>query len=153
MSCKYNTFRAKTEKTAAWFRRHHNLNSQCNKFVQDEMSSILFLLYTVKICPWWRHQTETYSALHALCAWIHRSHGPHKGQWRGDIFIDLYLNKAFSKQSKHWWFETPSYSLWRHCNAMDFIHSAKRCLIKGIKNGWLCTVDIRDMLGCAVAQT
>ena len=32
-----------------------------------------------------------------------------------DIFIDLRLNKQFSKQSRHWWFETPLRSLWRHC--------------------------------------
>ena len=29
------------------------------------------------------------------------------------------LNKRFSKQSWGWWFETPSHSLWRHCNAVD----------------------------------
>ena len=33
-----------------------------------------------------------------------------------DVFFDLRLNKRLSKQSKHWWFETPSRSLWRHCN-------------------------------------
>ena len=26
------------------------------------------------------------------------------------------LNKRLSKQSRRWWFETPSCSLWRHCN-------------------------------------
>ena len=33
-----------------------------------------------------------------------------------DVFFDLCLNKQLSKQSKRWWFETPSRSLWRHCN-------------------------------------
>ena len=33
-----------------------------------------------------------------------------------DIFFDLRLNKRLSKQSWGWWFETPSWSLWRHCN-------------------------------------
>ena len=33
-----------------------------------------------------------------------------------DVFFDLRLNKRLSKQSWHWWFETPSHSLWRHCN-------------------------------------
>ena len=33
-----------------------------------------------------------------------------------DIFFDLSLNKRLSKQSWGWWFETPSRSLWRHCN-------------------------------------
>ena len=33
-----------------------------------------------------------------------------------DVFFDLRLNKRLSKQSWDWWFETPSGSLWRHCN-------------------------------------
>ena len=31
-------------------------------------------------------------------------------------FFDLRLNKRLSKQPWGWWFETPSWSLWRHCN-------------------------------------
>ena len=38
---------------------------------------------------------------------------------RFDVFFDLRLNKRLSKQSWHWWFETPSCSLWRHCNGMN----------------------------------
>ena len=38
-----------------------------------------------------------------------------------DIFFDLRLNKRLSKQSWCWWFETPSRSLWRHCNEMTVI--------------------------------
>ena len=33
-----------------------------------------------------------------------------------DVLFDLHLNKRLSKQSKRRWFETPSRSLWRHCN-------------------------------------
>ena len=33
-----------------------------------------------------------------------------------DVFFDVRLNKRLSKQSKRWWFETPSRSLWRHCD-------------------------------------
>ena len=51
---------------------------------------------------------------------INRSplNSPHKGQWRGsfDVFFDLRLNKRSCKQSRRRWFETPSRSLWRHCN-------------------------------------
>ena len=36
-----------------------------------------------------------------------------------DVFLDLRLNKWLSKQSRRWWFETPSNSLWRHCDAMS----------------------------------
>ena len=38
------------------------------------------------------------------------------------VFFDLRLNKRLSKQSWGWWFETPSWSLWRHCNV-----EAHRC--------------------------
>ena len=33
-----------------------------------------------------------------------------------DVFFDLCLNKQLSKQSRGWWFETPSRSSGRHCN-------------------------------------
>ena len=33
-----------------------------------------------------------------------------------DVFFDLRLNKRLSKQPWGWWFETPSWSLWRQCN-------------------------------------
>ena len=33
-----------------------------------------------------------------------------------DVFFDLRLHKRLSKQSSGWWFETPSWSLWRHRN-------------------------------------
>ena len=35
-----------------------------------------------------------------------------------DVFFDLRLNKRLSKQAWGWWFETPTYSLWRQCNVM-----------------------------------
>ena len=69
----------------------------------------------------WRHQMETFSALLALCVrGIHRSlvNFPHNGRWRGALMFSLIcaINKRFSKQSRGWWFETPSHSLWCHCN-------------------------------------
>ena len=33
-----------------------------------------------------------------------------------DVFFDLRLNKRLSKQLWGWWFETPSWSLWRQYN-------------------------------------
>ena len=39
-----------------------------------------------------------------------------------DVFFDLHLNERFSKQSKDRWFETPSRSLWRHCNDHIIFH-------------------------------
>ena len=56
---------------------------------------------------------------------IHRSpvDSPHKGQWPGALmfFFDLRRNKRLSKQSRRRWFETPSRSLWRHCNDFGWL--------------------------------
>ena len=60
-----------------------------------------------------------------LCGGIQRSprNSPHKVQWRGAlIFFHLYLNKQLSKQSRHWWFEYPTCSLWRNCNVMGMLY-------------------------------
>ena len=35
-----------------------------------------------------------------------------------DVFFDLRLNKRLRKQPRGWWFETPLWSLWRHCNGI-----------------------------------
>ena len=34
------------------------------------------------------------------------------------VFFDLRLNERLSKQQWGWWYETPSWSLWRQCNAI-----------------------------------
>ena len=63
---------------------------------------------------------ETFSALLALCAGnspVTREFPTQKSVTRSfDAVFDLCLNKRLSKQSWDWWFETPSHSLWRHCN-------------------------------------
>ena len=72
--------------------------------------------------PWWRHQMEAFSALLALCA----GNSPVPTEFPAqrpvtrsfDVFFDLHLNKPLSKQSWGWWFEMPSCSLWRQCNAL-----------------------------------
>ena len=72
-------------------------------------------------CPSWRHQMETFSALLAICA----GNSPVPGEFPAqrpvtrsfDVFFDLRPNKRLSKQSRGWWFETLSHSLWCHCNA------------------------------------
>ena len=60
------------------------------------------------------------SAVLALCA----GNSPVPGEFFAqrpvtrsfDVFFDLRPNKWLSKQSWGWWFETPSYRLWRHSN-------------------------------------
>ena len=74
-----------------------------------------------ELSSWWRHQMETFSTLLAF----YEGNPPVTGGFpsqrpvtRGfDVFFDLRLNKRLSKQSRRWWFETPSRSLWRHRNA------------------------------------
>ena len=63
---------------------------------------------------------ETFSVLLALCGGNSSVTGEFHSQRpvtrSFDVFFDLRLNKRLSKQSWCWWFETPSRSLWRHCN-------------------------------------
>ena len=59
--------------------------------------------------------------------------GPLRGEFTGpgefpkqrpvtriDVFFDLRLNKRLSKQPWGWWFEAPSWSLWRQCNGNEY---------------------------------
>ena len=64
------------------------------------------------------------------------THDIHRSRWiptqrpvtrSFDVFCDLRLNKRLSKQLWGWWFETPSWSLWRHCNENKSV-----CIINGI---------------------
>ena len=72
---------------------------------------------------WWRHQMETFSALLAICA----GNSPVTGEYPAqrpvmrnfDVFFAPRLNKRLSWQSRVWWFETPSHTLWRHCNGKN----------------------------------
>ena len=63
---------------------------------------------------------ETFFALLAFVRGIHRSqvNSPHKGQWREALMFSSIccLNQHLSKHWRRRWFETPSRSLWRHCN-------------------------------------
>ena len=72
------------------------------------------------IVTWWRHQMEAFSAWLTPCAGNSPApvNSPHKGPVTRsfDVFFNLRLNKRLSKQPWGWWFQTPSWSLWRHCN-------------------------------------
>ena len=99
---------------------------------------------------WWRHQMETFSALLALCA----GNSPVTGEFPAqrpvtrnfDVFFDLHLNKRLSKQSWGWWFETPSWSLWRHCNGRTVWYLlVLKCMnmCTGGTTVWHNTIDIK----------
>ena len=85
--------------------------------------------------PWWRHQMETFSALLAFC----NGNSPvpvevpsQRPVTRSfDIFFDLCLNKRLSKQSRRWWFETPSRPLWHHCSVFVSVFSRRDSSITG----------------------
>ena len=83
-----------------------------------------------------------FSALQALCVGNSPVTGELPSQrqvtWSSGVSFDLRLNKRLSKQSWGWWFETPSRSLWRHCN--DFGHL--RALSRVIFN----TINITDII-------
>ena len=67
----------------------------------------------IHVTSWWRHQTETFSALLVLCAGnspVNCKFPLQRPVTRSfDIFFDLCLNKRLSRQSWGWCFETPSY--------------------------------------------
>ena len=79
---------------------------------------------------WRRHQMDTFFALLALC----EGNSPVTGEFPSqtpvtrsfDVFFDLRLNKRLSKQSWGWCFETPSRSLWHHCNVKMTLATFKR---------------------------
>ena len=79
-------------------------------------SEYLMDLWPCPQCSWWRHQMETFSALLALCA----GNSPLTKTSDDELwcFFYLCLNKRLSKQPWGWWFETPSCSLWRHCDVI-----------------------------------
>ena len=95
---------------------------------------------------WWRHQMETFSALLASCAGNSPVTDEFLAQspvtWSFDVFSDLPLNQQLSKQWKRWWFETPSLSLWRHCN--NGVEAAPKIwanrLHESTKNSQLATI-------------
>ena len=82
---------------------------------------------------------ETFSALLAFCVENSLVTGEFPAQRpvtrSFDVFFDLRLNKRLSKHPWGWWFETPSRSLWRHCNVYRFSHLGLVALYGIIKFG------------------
>ena len=65
---------------------------------------------------------EAFSALLALCEGNPLVTGGFSSQRpvtrSFEVFFDLRLNTRLNKQSRRWWFGTPSLSLWRHRKVM-----------------------------------
>ena len=93
--------------------------------------------------PWRHHQMETFSALLVFFFWGGGGgDSPVTGEFLSlrpvtrsfELFFDMRLNKQLNEQSCGWWYKTPWYSLWRHCNdriimrpVSNTIDSARSC--------------------------
>ena len=100
--------------------------------------SIIFNCFIRSLC-WWRLplqtwvilQTETFSALLALCASNSSVTGDFPSQKpvtrSFGVLFDLLLNKRLSEQSRRRWLETPLRSLWRHCKVKKFTFQFTEC--------------------------
>ena len=90
----------------------------------------------------WKHFPRYWPFVRGIHRW------PHKGSVTRsfDVFFDLRLNKRLNKQSWGWWFETPSWSLWRHCNDkvlcsllgvhITNVHNDNRSVMRPMKRSW-----------------
>ena len=97
--------------------------TQGNQMTHEYCTTMEMALWgwTPRICPWWRHQMQTFPRHLCFVRGDHRSpvNSPHKGQWRGDLVFSLRglcLNKRLRNQSRRRWFTTPSRSLWRNAS-------------------------------------
>ena len=97
---------------------------------------------------------KRFSVLLALCAGNSSVTGEFPTQrpvtWSFDVFFDLRLNKRLIKQSWGWWFETPTCSLWRHCDDHDPWCSApnRQQAITWIKAGQVlaCISRVKELI-------
>ena len=104
-----------------WWKIFSGLSSQPN----PELHTIGFVeifAYLVHLLMMTSSNGNLFRVTGLLCGGFHGSpvNSPHKGQWRGALtFLYRLLNKRLGKQSRRRWFETPSRSLWRHCNVLS----------------------------------
>ena len=108
-ACRHAPFPDKVQLSHAchWIKHLHiTCHSDGSNHANDEIDDTATWLWS-----WWRHQMETFSALLALCVGNSLVTSEFPSQWPVmqcfDVFFDLRLN---SKQSRRWWFETPSCS-------------------------------------------
>ena len=153
----FSHHRAKSVDTILIKFHHHAIETWCTKeiilgdFNISEIDSYLWVLSRIanfhkSIITWWRHQMETFSALLAICA----GNSPVPGEFPTqrpvtrsfDVYFDLRPNKRLCKQLWDWWFQTQSWSLWRHCN--EVIICSVQCGMKLLIHVHFnhCTVEV-----------
>ena len=79
----------------------------------------------------WRHPIETFSALPAVC----ERNPPVIGGFPSQrpvtrTFEAFFILRRLNEQSRRRWFETPSHSVWRHCNALCWLYCDRIVLNK-----------------------
>ena len=57
------------------------------------------------------------------------------------VFFELCPNKRLSKQPRGWWFETPSWSLWRQCNVLPI--SFRITFVQRLSDNYIMTLLLR----------
>ena len=95
------------------------------------------------LTAWWLHQMETFSVLLALC----EGNPPVSGGFPSQRPVTRTLNKRLRKQSRRRWFETPSHSLWRHCNVTSFTNRHE--FVAEIRN---CARQIADAIALVMVS-
>ena len=96
-------------------------NGSVSSYPLDKMRRLTKMIRG-DFATWWRHQMKTFTASLVLCV----GNSPVTCEFPSqrpitrsfDVFFDLHLNKRLCKQSRPWWFKTPSCSLSRHCNGI-----------------------------------
>ena len=133
----------------SWTNTCHVSLSQIIRIIWRDVSTVTHSTSISKLghhrLSWWRHQMEIFSALLVICA----GNSPVPGEFPAqrpvtrnfDVFCDLRLNKRLSKQSRGWWFETLSCSLWRHCNVFAATNYLTQCWLIALR-GYVCQKQV-----------
>ena len=127
-----------------WMHTLVQINSNClfynNEMYKEQLHILPYICVAILRCCM-PHHRDAGCMMTSSNGNIFRVTGHLCGEFTGirsfDIFFDLRPNIRLSKQSWGWWFETPSRSLWRHCNAESVFD---RCMCidgNGLVAEWL----------------
>ena len=96
----------------------------------------------------WKHFPRYWPFVRGIhrSRWIPRTKASNAEPW-----CFLRLNKRLSKQTRGWWFEPPSWSLWRQCNGKVFYRKISLSL-KGAR--WIVkmSISLSNLVGVSAAM-
>ena len=97
--------------TSCWKKQQICGNLRC-----PDTQAIMMMLLLDDVIKW-KHFPRNWPFVRGIhrSRWFPRTKASDAELW---CFFYLRLNKRLSKQSWGWWFETLSWSLWGHCNAL-----------------------------------